>query len=137
MGTLRQTAKTATSEFRLGVCTLWCLLFWIPISLSAETIQIGFRAAPHRLNLVHSDHPLAEMTRVAVTFALTRKNLSPEKSQAFSSALSNILGHGSTIIEDLIIESLYLSFGKELLWKKELSFSDYISQIRQLSPVTH
>jgi hypothetical protein len=53
----------------------------------------------------------------------------PEKSQLFASALRDILGHGSTIIEDLIVENLYVSFGKELMWKKELSFSDYITQL--------
>jgi hypothetical protein len=53
----------------------------------------------------------------------------PERSQVFSSALKDILGHGSIIIEDLIVENLYISFGKELMWKKEFSFSDYITQL--------
>jgi hypothetical protein len=53
----------------------------------------------------------------------------PEKSHVFSSALKDILGHGSIIIEDLIVENLYTSFGKELMWKKEFSFSDYITQL--------
>ena len=51
----------------------------------------------------------------------------PEKSQTFSSALEDILGRGSVIIEDLILENLYMSCGKELVWKEELSFSDYVS----------
>jgi hypothetical protein len=50
----------------------------------------------------------------------------PEKSEAFSSALKEILGKGALIIEDLIVENLYNSYGKELLWRKDFSFSDYI-----------
>jgi hypothetical protein len=53
----------------------------------------------------------------------------PEKSEAFSSALKEILGRGAAIIEDLIVENLYSSLGKELLWRKDYSFSDYISDL--------
>ena len=53
----------------------------------------------------------------------------PEKSEAFSSALKEILGRGAVIIEDLIVENLYNNFGKELLWRKDFSFTDYISNL--------
>ncbi len=50
----------------------------------------------------------------------------PEKSEAFSSALKEILGKGAQIIEDLVVENLYNSYGRELHWRKDFSFSDYI-----------
>jgi len=50
----------------------------------------------------------------------------PEKSEAFSSALREILGRGAQIIEDLIVENLYNCYGRELQWKKGSTFSDYI-----------
>ncbi len=50
----------------------------------------------------------------------------PEKSEAFSTALKDILGKGAQIIEDLIVENLYSSYGRELQWRKEFSFSDYL-----------
>ncbi|RJS76310.1 hypothetical protein CW712_01985 [Candidatus Bathyarchaeota archaeon] len=53
----------------------------------------------------------------------------PEKSQVFSSALRKMLGRGATIIEDLIIEKLCLTLGKQLRWEKGLSFSDYLDKL--------
>jgi len=57
----------------------------------------------------------------------------PLKSDVFSSALRRILGSGSVIIEDLIIESLYFNLGLELRWKKGFSFPDYIAQLPSAS----
>jgi hypothetical protein len=53
----------------------------------------------------------------------------PEKSEVFSSALKEILGQGAAIVEDLIVENLYNSLGKKILWRKDYSFSDYISSL--------
>jgi len=53
----------------------------------------------------------------------------PRRSKEFSIALNQILGTGSMIIEDLIIESLHDAFGFEITRKKEFSFSDYISEL--------
>ncbi len=55
----------------------------------------------------------------------------PEKSEAFSSALKEILGRGAVIIEDLIVENLYNSLGKGLQWRKDYTFSDYISSLSE------
>jgi len=55
----------------------------------------------------------------------------PEKSEAFSSALKEILGKGAVIIEDLIVENLYKSLGKDLQWRKDYTFSDYISSLSE------
>ena len=86
---------------------------------------------------VFGEKSFKKMLRVMkVNYALEWQDI-PEKSQTFSSALGNILGHGSIIIEDLIVENLYNSFGKELMWKKEFSFSDYISQLCSWSQATH
>ncbi len=53
----------------------------------------------------------------------------PHKSEVFSRALKEMLGVGSIIIEDLIIEILYINFGLELRWKKGFTFSDYINEL--------
>ncbi|MCS7120329.1 MAG: hypothetical protein RMJ07_04405 [Nitrososphaerota archaeon] len=53
----------------------------------------------------------------------------PSKSDLFSFALKEMLGIGSTIIEDLIIENLYLKLGQEIRWRKDYKFSDYIKEI--------
>ena len=53
----------------------------------------------------------------------------PRKSKEFSFALRQILGTGSMIIEDLITENLYNSFGLEIVRRKDFSFSDYISRV--------
>ncbi|MEM2913195.1 MAG: hypothetical protein QXR06_02495 [Candidatus Bathyarchaeia archaeon] len=55
-----------------------------------------------------------------------------EKPQVFSKALRGIVGDNSIIIEDLIVESLYLKIGLKSRWKKNYSFSDYIKEIRKL-----
>jgi hypothetical protein len=61
----------------------------------------------------------------------------PEKSEAFSSALKEILGKGALIIEDLIVENLYSSYGKELQWRKDFSFSDYILSLSMNSKLIY
>ncbi|MBS7635551.1 hypothetical protein KEJ34_08770 [Candidatus Bathyarchaeota archaeon] len=55
-----------------------------------------------------------------------------EKPQVFSKALRRIVGDNSIIIEDLIVESLYLKIGLKSRWKRNYSFSDYITEIRKL-----
>jgi len=55
----------------------------------------------------------------------------PEKSEVFAAALKEIFGKGATIIEDLIIENLYNSLGKDLPAKNNYTFSDYISSLME------
>lgn len=52
------------------------------------------------------------------------------KPHIFSEALHEIIGVGSVIIEDLIIENLYMRAGLEILWKKGYKFSDYINDVK-------
>lgn len=52
-----------------------------------------------------------------------------EKTEAFSGVLHEILGQGSVIVEDLIVENLYMSIGLALTWKKGFSLSDYIAEL--------
>jgi len=49
-----------------------------------------------------------------------------EKVKIFADALPKILGVGSVIIEDLILETLYCKCALELQWKKGYKFTDYI-----------
>ncbi|MEM2431655.1 MAG: hypothetical protein QXX94_06855 [Candidatus Bathyarchaeia archaeon] len=54
----------------------------------------------------------------------------PKHPSIFSEALRRIIGVGSIIIEDLIIENLYIKLGLEFQWKKNYTFSDYINEIK-------
>ena len=53
-----------------------------------------------------------------------------EKLQIFTDALPKILGAGSVIIEDLILETLYSKFQLELKRKKDYTFAEYIMELR-------
>ena len=91
--------------------------------------EVILKAIQDILLNVFGEKSFKKMLRVMKeNYALEWQDI-PEKSQTFSSALRDILGHGSIIIEDLIVENLYISFGKELMWKKEFSFSGYITQL--------
>ena len=52
-----------------------------------------------------------------------------ERLQMFTDTLSKILGVGSIIIQDLILESLYSKFGLELQRKKDYTFAEYILEL--------
>lgn len=52
-----------------------------------------------------------------------------ERIQIFTDTLSKILGVGSIIIQDLILESLYSKFGLELQRKKDYTFAEYILEL--------
>ncbi|MBS7648241.1 MAG: hypothetical protein QXK89_09250 [Candidatus Bathyarchaeia archaeon] len=54
----------------------------------------------------------------------------PEKPHTFSEALREIIGIGSVIIEDLIIENLYIKVGLELRLRKNYNFPDYINEVK-------
>jgi len=55
-----------------------------------------------------------------------------EKPQVFSEALRRIIGGNSIIVEDLIVESLYIKIGLKSRWKKNYRFPDYIMEIKKL-----
>ena len=52
-----------------------------------------------------------------------------ERLQIFTDTLSNILGVGSIIIQDLILESLHSKFGLELHRKKDYTFAEYTLEL--------
>jgi hypothetical protein len=49
--------------------------------------------------------------------------------EIFSDALSDVLGVGSVIIEDLILENLYLKYGLELKQKKNYGFTNHVMNL--------
>lgn len=55
-----------------------------------------------------------------------------EKPQVFSEALCRIIGGNSIIVEDLIVESLYIKIGLKSRWKRNYRFPDYIMEIKKL-----
>ncbi len=53
-----------------------------------------------------------------------------EKVRVLTESLPKILGAGSVIIEDLILEALYLKYGMELRRRKGYGFTNYIMELR-------
>jgi hypothetical protein len=53
-----------------------------------------------------------------------------DRVRAFAGSLPKILGTGSVIIEDLILETLYSRLGLELQWKKDYGFTDYVIELK-------
>ena len=50
--------------------------------------------------------------------------------RALADSLPKILGTGSVIVEDLILETLYSKLGCQLQWKKDYRFPDYIAELK-------
>ena len=49
----------------------------------------------------------------------------------FAESLPKIMGEGSSIIEDLILETVYFKCGRELEWKADHRFVDYLLELRE------
>jgi hypothetical protein len=60
-------------------------------------------------------------------------NDAPSEPRAFSRALREILGKNSVIIEDLILENLYLNLEIRYKLEEGYNFSDYIRDLREQS----
>jgi len=55
----------------------------------------------------------------------------PNRIEVFAKALHKIIGKGSVIIENLIIEKLYLKLDLTFKWKKGYKSSDYIKELKK------
>ena len=55
----------------------------------------------------------------------------PDRVDVFSKALHKIFGKGSVIIENQIIENLYLKLDLTFKWKKGYKFTNYINELRK------
>ena len=51
--------------------------------------------------------------------------------QVLTDSLPKILGSGSIIIEDLILETLYSKYNLDFVWKKEYCFADYFIELKK------
>ena len=51
--------------------------------------------------------------------------------QVLTDSLTKILGPGSIIIEDLILETLYSKYNLDFEWKKEYRFADYFIELKK------
>jgi hypothetical protein len=58
-------------------------------------------------------------------------NENDENTQILTDTLPKILGSGSIIIEDLILETLYSKYDLDIVWKKDYSFADYLTDLRK------
>ena len=54
-----------------------------------------------------------------------------EKPEVFSAGLEMLLGSGASVIEDLILNSLYRELGLKFEEKDGYEFSDYIKELRK------
>jgi len=54
-----------------------------------------------------------------------------EKPEVFSEGLGRLLGSGGSVVEHLILKSLYCKLGLEFEVKKGYEFSDYIKELRR------
>jgi hypothetical protein len=54
-----------------------------------------------------------------------------ENAQIMADALPKILGSGAVIIEDLILETLYLKYNLDIVRKKDYRFADYLIELRK------
>ena len=64
-------------------------------------------------------------------FHKTRSNAMDENAQILTDTLPKILGSGSIIIEDLILETLYSKYNLDIVWKKDYHFADYLTDLRR------
>jgi hypothetical protein len=64
-------------------------------------------------------------------FNKTRSNAMEEHAHILTDALPTILGSGSIIIEDLILETLYSKYNLDIVWKKDYRFADYLTDLRK------
>jgi hypothetical protein len=55
----------------------------------------------------------------------------PNRIEVFVKALQKIFGKGSVIIENLIIENLYLKLDLTFKWKRGYKSTDYINELRK------
>jgi hypothetical protein len=54
-----------------------------------------------------------------------------EKPEVFSEGLEKLLGSGRSVIENLVLKSLYRKLGLEFMGKKGYEFSDHIRELRK------
>ena len=64
-------------------------------------------------------------------FTKTSTNVIDENAQIMTDALPKVLGSGSIIIEDLILETLYSKYNLDIVWKKDYRFADYLTDLRK------
>jgi hypothetical protein len=64
-------------------------------------------------------------------FTKTSTNVINENAQIMTDTLPKILGSGSIIIEDLILETLYSKYNLDIVWKKDYHFADYLTDLKR------
>ena len=60
-----------------------------------------------------------------------RKHEIPKKPEAFARGLQKIFGAGASVIEKLILKSLYSKLGLECEYVENRSFADYVNGLRE------
>jgi len=64
-----------------------------------------------------------------------RKHEIPKKPEAFARGLRKIFGAGATVIERLIVKSLYSKLGLECEYAGNRPFADYVNGLRETNSV--
>ena len=55
----------------------------------------------------------------------------PKKPEAFAAGLEKIFGAGASVLEKLIVKSLYSKLGLKYEDKEELPFADYVNDVKE------
>lgn len=63
-------------------------------------------------------------------YAIKRQDI-PKKPEAFAKGLEEIFGAGASVLQKLILESLYSKAGLKREDKKDYTFADYLNDLRQ------
>jgi len=79
---------------------------------------------------------LGESGRHMVFFHLERscsikRHEIPKKPEAFAAGLEKIFGAGASVIEKLIVKSLYSKLGLKYEDKEECPFADYVNDVKE------
>ncbi len=72
-----------------------------------------------------------ETAEIIFRYLKEPENKSEDRVRYFADSLPKIIGTGSIIIEDLILEALYSKLGLELVRRKGFEFLDYIAELRK------
>jgi len=79
---------------------------------------------------------LGESGRQTIFFHLekscsVKRHEIPKKPEAFAAGLEKIFGAGASVIEKLIVKSLYSKLGLEYEDKEERPFADYVNALKE------
>jgi len=99
---------------------------------SRRSIDALFRKTSDQvLQRVFGDKVAQAIAQRIQAIAQTSQDLGIDDAQAYSNALTKILGSGSVPIERLILKNIYASLEQDFQPRQGYSFPDYIDELKQ------